>query len=128
MARTFLRRAYDELLGISRIVMDSVLDWTIVRFLTPKDGPAKGDVQHGFYGNLASLRGVSSRSHAARRTTLRRLEPAADAGRGGRCRAAAEGAGARCGRAPAAGVPAAPAQRRNRSAVRLVSARSPRDG
>jgi putative NADH-flavin reductase len=50
MARTFLRRAYDELLGMSRIVMDSGLDWTIVRFLAPKDGPAKGTVRSGFYG------------------------------------------------------------------------------
>jgi len=50
MARTFLRRAYDELLGMSDIVMTSGLDWTIVRFLAPKDGPAKGDMRHGFYG------------------------------------------------------------------------------
>ena len=50
MARTFLRRAYDELLGMSQIVMDSGLDWTIVRFLAPKDGPAKGNVRQGFYG------------------------------------------------------------------------------
>ena len=50
MARTFLRRAYDEVVGMSRAVMDSGLDWTIVRFLAPKDGPAKGNVRHGFYG------------------------------------------------------------------------------
>ena len=50
MAKTFLRRAYDELTGMSRIVMDSDLDWTIVRFLAPKDGPAKGSIRHGFYG------------------------------------------------------------------------------
>ena len=50
MARTFLRRAYDEIVGMSRAVMDSGLDWTIVRFLAPKDGPAKGSVRQGFYG------------------------------------------------------------------------------
>ena len=50
MAKTFLRRAYDELVGMSRIVMTAGLDWTIVRFLQPKDGPAKGTVRHGFYG------------------------------------------------------------------------------
>ena len=50
MAKTFLRRAYDELVGMSSIVMRSGLDWTIVRFLAPKDGPAKGRVRHGFYG------------------------------------------------------------------------------
>jgi putative NADH-flavin reductase len=50
MAKTFLRRAYDELVGMSEIIMASGLDWTIVRFLAPKDGPAKGMVRHGFYG------------------------------------------------------------------------------
>jgi len=50
MAKTFLRRAYDELVGMSEIVMTSGLDWTIVRFLAPKDGPAKGTVRRGFYG------------------------------------------------------------------------------
>jgi putative NADH-flavin reductase len=51
MARTFLRRAYDELLGMSRAVMTSGLDWTIVRFLAPKDGPARGQVRQGFFGS-----------------------------------------------------------------------------
>ena len=50
MAKTFLRRAYDEVVGMSEIVMTSGLDWTIVRFLAPKDGPAKGQIRHGFYG------------------------------------------------------------------------------
>ena len=50
MARTFLRRAYDELTGMSRLVTTSGLDWTIVRFLAPKDGPAKGTLRQGFYG------------------------------------------------------------------------------
>ena len=30
--------------------MTSGLDWTIVRFLAPKNGPVKGNVRHGFYG------------------------------------------------------------------------------
>jgi hypothetical protein len=51
MAKTFLRRAYDELVGMSQIVMTSGLDWTIVRFLQPKAGTAKGTVRRGFYGN-----------------------------------------------------------------------------
>lgn len=50
MAETFLRRAYHELVGMSEIVMSSGLDWTIVRFLAPKDRPAKGQVRQGFYG------------------------------------------------------------------------------
>ncbi len=50
MAKRFLRRAYDELVGMSQIVMGSGLDWTIVRFLQPKAGSAKGTVRHGFYG------------------------------------------------------------------------------
>ena len=50
MAKTFLRRASDEIVGMSRAVMDSGLDWTIVRFLAPEDGPATGTVRHGFHG------------------------------------------------------------------------------
>jgi hypothetical protein len=50
MPKTFMRRAYDEITGMSRAVMDSGLDWTIVRFLAPKDGPAEGEVRQGFYG------------------------------------------------------------------------------
>ena len=50
MAKTFLRRAYNELVGMGQIVMTSDLDWTIVRFLAPKDGPATGKIRHGFYG------------------------------------------------------------------------------
>jgi putative NADH-flavin reductase len=50
MAKTFLRRAHNEIVGMSRAVMESGLDWTIVRFLAPKDGPAKGGVRQGFYG------------------------------------------------------------------------------
>ena len=50
MAKTFLRRAYDELTGISQIVMTSGLDWTIVRYIAPKDGPARNRVREGFYG------------------------------------------------------------------------------
>ena len=50
MAKTFLRRAYHELVGMSQIVMTAGLDWTVVRFLAPKDGPAKGTLRQGFYG------------------------------------------------------------------------------
>jgi putative NADH-flavin reductase len=50
MGRLFLARAYRELLAVSRIVMDSDRDWTIARFIAPKDGPAKGTVRAGFLG------------------------------------------------------------------------------
>ena len=50
MAMTFLRRAYNELTGMSQIVMTSGLDWTIVRYIAPKDGPARHRVREGFYG------------------------------------------------------------------------------
>lgn len=39
------------LLGMSQIVMVSGLDWTIVRFLAPKDGSAQGNLRHGFYSH-----------------------------------------------------------------------------
>jgi hypothetical protein len=51
MAKTLLHRVHDELLGISEIVMTSGLDCTTVRFLAPKDGPARGKVREGFYGH-----------------------------------------------------------------------------
>ena len=50
MGRLFLPRAYRELLALSEIVMYSGLDWTIARFIAPKDGPAKGRVRAGFLG------------------------------------------------------------------------------
>ena len=65
MAKTFLRRAYDELVGMSEIVMASGLDWTIVRFLAPKDGPAKGTIRHGFYGTDKLSFGVTRADIAA---------------------------------------------------------------
>ena len=40
MGRTFLSRAYRELLEISQIVTDSDLDWTIARFPRPPTVPA----------------------------------------------------------------------------------------
>jgi hypothetical protein len=65
MAKTFLRRAYDELVGMSDIVMGSGLDWTIVRFLQPKAGPAKGTVRDGFYGSDKLSFGVTRADIAA---------------------------------------------------------------
>ena len=50
MAKTFLRRAYDELTGMTDVVTASDLDWTIVRYIAPKDGPARDRVREGFYG------------------------------------------------------------------------------
>jgi putative NADH-flavin reductase len=51
MAKTFLPRAYNELRGMSEIVTTSGLDWTIVRFLAPKDGAARGQLRQGFFGH-----------------------------------------------------------------------------
>ncbi len=50
MGRTLLPRAYAELIGMSTLIMESDLDWTIVRFTAPKDGPAKGVERVGFFG------------------------------------------------------------------------------
>jgi nucleoside-diphosphate-sugar epimerase len=51
MGRTMLPRAYRELLGMSNIIMNSDIDWTIVRFSAPKNGPARGVKRYGFFGN-----------------------------------------------------------------------------
>lgn len=50
LGRTFLRRAYDELLGMTELITSSDLDWTIVRFTAPKDGEKAGKILAGFYG------------------------------------------------------------------------------
>mgnify|MGYP003874362627 FL=1 len=48
--RTFLKRAYNELLGMTDLIKNSGLDWTIIRFTAPKDGEKKGKIRAGFYG------------------------------------------------------------------------------
>ena len=50
MGRTFLNRAYRELLEMSEIVTASSLNWTIARFTQPKDGERTGTVRAGFLG------------------------------------------------------------------------------
>jgi hypothetical protein len=50
LARTFLPRAYDEIVGMSKIIMSSDRTWTIVRFLAPRDGAARRHVRSGFFG------------------------------------------------------------------------------
>ena len=50
MGRTFLSRAYRELLAMSRLVTDSPLDWTIARFTRPTDGARAGTVRAGYLG------------------------------------------------------------------------------
>jgi putative NADH-flavin reductase len=50
MGRTFLKRAYRELLEMSQIVTGSSLNWTIARFTQPKDGERTGIVRAGFLG------------------------------------------------------------------------------
>jgi nucleoside-diphosphate-sugar epimerase len=50
MGRTMLPRAYEELLGMSELVMNADPDWTIVRFTAPKDGSRKSRLRVGFYG------------------------------------------------------------------------------
>jgi NAD(P)H-binding len=41
------------MVGMGQAVTWSGLDWTIVRFLAPKDGPARGELRQGFYGTDA---------------------------------------------------------------------------
>jgi hypothetical protein len=36
---------------MSRVIMDSDLDWTIVRFSSPRSGPAQGAIREGFFGH-----------------------------------------------------------------------------
>lgn len=50
MPRTFMPRAYEEIRGMADPVMDSDLDWTIVRFIRPTNDPMKGNLRAGFFG------------------------------------------------------------------------------
>src|SRR5215218_5429057 len=50
MGRTFLSRAYRELLDMSQIVTDSELDWTIARFTRPTEGARTGTIRAGYLG------------------------------------------------------------------------------
>jgi len=50
MGRRGLPRAYAELQGMSKAIMGSGVDWTIVRFTAPNNKAKKGTVRAGFYG------------------------------------------------------------------------------
>jgi hypothetical protein len=58
MGRTFLPRAYRELLAMSQLVTDSPLDWTIARFTRPTDGARTAAVLVGV-GALPRTKGVA---------------------------------------------------------------------
>jgi len=49
LPKTFGRRAYEEISGMTDPVMASDLDWTIVRFIRPTDGAKQGRVRSGFF-------------------------------------------------------------------------------
>jgi len=48
--RTFMRRAYDEITGLTGLITASGLDWTIVRFIALKNTPKQARVRTGFFG------------------------------------------------------------------------------
>jgi putative NADH-flavin reductase len=64
MGRTFLKRAYQELLDMSRLVTDSPLNWTIARFTRPTDGPRTGTIRAGYLGR-ARIRASVTRADIA---------------------------------------------------------------
>src|SRR5215203_4947953 len=68
MGRTFLPRAYRELLPMSQLVTDSPIDWTIARFTRPTDGARTGTVRAGYLGRdriRASIRASITRADIA---------------------------------------------------------------
>ncbi|NYV73512.1 NAD(P)-dependent oxidoreductase [Streptomyces sp. UH6] len=50
MPRTFMPRAYEEITGMCGQIMNSGLDWTIVRFIAPNNKPKQPRVRVGFFG------------------------------------------------------------------------------
>lgn len=65
MPRTFMPRAYEEIIGMNRIIMNSDRDWTIVRFVAPKDTAKQGNLRVGFFGTDKIGFGVSRADIAA---------------------------------------------------------------
>jgi hypothetical protein len=72
MAKTFLRRAYDELVGMSGIVMTSGIEWTIVRFIAPKDGPHADTSGRGSTATTSPIQGHPGRHCRLHRRAGRR--------------------------------------------------------
>jgi putative NADH-flavin reductase len=82
MGRTFLSRAYRELLDMSQLVIDSPLNWTIARFTRPTDGPATATVRAGYLGRdriRASITRADIASFLLDQTTDARFRRAAPA-------------------------------------------------
>jgi putative NADH-flavin reductase len=82
MGRTFLSRAYRELLDMSQLVTDSPLNWTIARFTRPTDGPATATVRAGYLGRdriRASITRADIASFLLDQTTAARFQRAAPA-------------------------------------------------
>jgi hypothetical protein len=50
MGRTSLPSAYQELIGMTDLIQNAGVDWTIVRFTAPKNTPKTGRLRVGFYG------------------------------------------------------------------------------
>lgn len=50
VASKFMPRAYEEMMGMAALIMGSDLDWTIVRFLSPRNTPKRGSIRVGFFG------------------------------------------------------------------------------
>jgi putative NADH-flavin reductase len=50
MGRTGLPRAYQELIGMTDLIKNAGVDWTIVRFTAPTNKPRTGQLRVGFYG------------------------------------------------------------------------------
>src|SRR3954451_22635736 len=68
MAKTFLPRTYDEIVGMSQAVTSSGLDWTIVRFLAPQGRSRRGEAAEG----LLRHRQAWLRRHPRRHRRLHR--------------------------------------------------------
>jgi uncharacterized protein YbjT (DUF2867 family) len=50
MGRTGLPRAYNELIGMTDLIKNAGVDWTILRFTAPNNRPKTGKLRVGFYG------------------------------------------------------------------------------
>lgn len=64
LAGLFLKQAKTELIAIGELIVNSDLDWTLVRFIAPKDTPYTGKIKVGF-GNVKMRFNISRSDIAA---------------------------------------------------------------
>lgn len=65
LGRHMLPRAYEELIGMCKLIAVDDIEWTIIRFIAPNDKPKTGQVTAGYYGEVSPTWAVTRGDIAA---------------------------------------------------------------